>query len=278
MSVSTALFDGYSMELAIEEIAAAGALHVEPAFIRGYVDFDEGMFAAAHAAKLRQAAEHAGLGINAVSAHLDLSGADAPDALSRRIGFAAGLGASFLITNAGPARNSAAIRKTIDALLPRLEEVGIVLALENPGHGQGDLLGSARLGAGFIRDIGSRHVRLNHDAGNVFTYSNETVQPAQDIADAIDAVGHAHLKDVVSTGEGWTFCAIGDGSIGYEPYWATLPATLPVSIELPLRLRRPQHRDPQRRSAPVDIATIRSALRRSLDFVNSLEIAKSSTF
>jgi len=32
------------MELAIEEVAAAGAAHVEPAFIRGYVDFDEGMF------------------------------------------------------------------------------------------------------------------------------------------------------------------------------------------------------------------------------------------
>jgi len=34
ISVSTALFDGYPMELAIEEVAAAGAAHVEPAFIR----------------------------------------------------------------------------------------------------------------------------------------------------------------------------------------------------------------------------------------------------
>ncbi|TPI26185.1 sugar phosphate isomerase/epimerase [Mesorhizobium sp. B3-2-1] len=260
------------MDLAVEEIAAAGAAHVEPAFIRGYIDFDEGMFADTNASRLRRTAEHAGLCINAVSAHLDLSGPDAIEALSRRIGFAAGLGASFLITNAGPMTDSAAIRTTIDAVLPRLEQADIVLALENPGHGCGDLLGSARSGASFVRAIGSPHIRLNHDAGNIFTYSGETMQPSQDIADATDMVGHAHLKDVVSTGAGWAFCAIGDGSVGYEPYWAMLPAMLPVSIELPLRLERPGRRDPERRNTPVDIAAIRGALQRSLDFVNALEI------
>ncbi|MFK0690677.1 sugar phosphate isomerase/epimerase family protein [Mesorhizobium sp. IMUNJ 23033] len=262
------------MELAVEEIAAAGATHVEPAFIRGYVDFDESIFTDSKASRLRQTAENAGLGINAVSAHLDLSGPDAVDALSRRVAFATGLGASFLITNAGPMMNRAAIRRAIDAVLPRLERADIVLALENPGHGSGDLLGSAASGAGFIREIGSPHVRLNHDAGNVFTYSGEILQPAQDIAAAIDIVGHAHLKDVVSTGAGWTFCAVGDGSVGYKPYWAILPATLPVSIELPLRLERPRRHDPQRLKTPVDIASIRGALRRSLDFVNALETAK----
>ncbi|WP_292148033.1 hypothetical protein [Mesorhizobium sp.] len=50
------------MELAIEEIARAGAMHVEPAFIRGYVDIDEGMFTSANASKLRVRAETAGLG------------------------------------------------------------------------------------------------------------------------------------------------------------------------------------------------------------------------
>jgi sugar phosphate isomerase/epimerase len=269
------LFDGYSMELAIEESAVAGAAHIEPAFIRGYVDFDEGMFIDAEASKLRRAADDAGLGINAVSAHLDLSAPDALNALSRRVSFAAGLGANFLITNAGSMANRADIRETIDAVLPRLEQAGIVLALENPGHGEGDLLGNARSGARFIRDIGSRHVRLNHDAGNIFTYSHETTQPAEDIAAALGAVAHAHLKDVVSTGAGWAFCAIGDGSVSYEPYWAVLPPTLPVSIELPLRLERPQRRDPQRRNTPVDIAAIRGALQRSLQFVTLLETAKS---
>lgn len=276
VSVSTALFDGYSMELAVEEIARSGAMHVEPAFIRGYVDFDEDIFTSANASQLRATAEIAGLGIKAVSAHLDLSGRDAVDALSRRIAFAAGLGASFLITNAGPIRNRADVRRTIDAVLPRLEQADIALALENPGHGKDDLLGSARSGAGFIREIGSRHVCLNHDAGNVFTYSQEATQPAEDIAAAIDAVGHAHLKDVVSRDMGWTFCALGEGSVDYQKYWATVPAALPVSIEMPLRLERPQRRDPQRRDTLVDITAIRNALQRSLHFVTMLEATADS--
>ncbi|MEI9405735.1 sugar phosphate isomerase/epimerase [Mesorhizobium argentiipisi] len=264
------------MELAVEEIARAGAMHVEPAFISGYVDFDEDIFTSANASKLRVAAETAGLRIKAISAHLDLSGRDAVDALSRRVAFAAGLGASFLITNAGPMRNRADVRRTIDAVLPRLEQADIALALENPGHGKDDLLGSARSGAGFIREIRSRHVCLNHDAGNVFTYSHEATQPAEDIAPAIDAVGHAHLKDLVSRDGGWAFCALGEGAVDYQKYWAALPSALPVSIEMPLRLVRPQRRDPQRRDTPVDITAIRSALQRSLHFVTMLDSKSNS--
>jgi len=277
VSVSTALFDGYSMELAVEEIARAGAMHVEPAFIRGYVDFDEDIFTSENASKLRATTETAGLGIKAVSAHLDLSGRDAVDALSRRVAFAASLGASFLITNAGPMRNRADLRRTIDAVLPRLEQADIVLALENPGHGKDDLLGSARSGAGFVREMGSRNVCLNHDAGNVFTYSREATQPAEDVAAAIDAVGHAHLKDIVSSDAGWVFCALGEGAVDYLKYWRLLPPTLPVSIEMPLRLERPLRLDPQRRNTPVDIPTLRVSLQRSLQFVNSLEVGGNST-
>lgn len=166
-------------------------------------------------------------------------------------------------------KNREGIRRTIDAVLPRLEQADIALALENPGHGKGDLLDSARSGASFIREIGSRHC-LNHDAGNVFTYSQEATQPAEDITAAIHAVGHAHLKDVVSRDAGWKFCALGRGSVDYQKYWAILPSALPVSIEIPLRLERPQRRDPQRRNTPVDINEIRDTLQRSLHFVTML--------
>ncbi|WP_363621064.1 sugar phosphate isomerase/epimerase [Mesorhizobium sp.] len=208
--------------------------------------------------------------MKAVSAHLDLSGPDAVDALSRRVTFAAGIGASFLTTNAGPMKNREGIRRTIDAVLPRLEQADIALALENPGHGKGDLFDSARSWASFIREIGSRHICLNHDAGNVFTYSQEATQPAEDITAAIHAVGHAHLKDVVSRDAGWKFCALGRGSVDYQKYWAILPSALLVSIEIPLRLERLQRRDRQRRNTPVDINEIRDTLQRSLHFVTML--------
>ena len=142
VSVSTVLFDGHPMGRAFDLIAAAGATHVEPAFIRGYVDFAEPNLAPAPGAALRRRARDAGLAVHAVSGHLDLSGDDAGAGLARRIALAEACGACILITNAGPAARRDRIEATLEATLPLCERAGIVLALENPGHGSGDLLGT----------------------------------------------------------------------------------------------------------------------------------------
>jgi sugar phosphate isomerase/epimerase len=271
VSVSTALFDGYEMEVAIDEIAHSGARHVEPAYIKGYVDFDETAFEEGRATALGAIVGAAGLSAHAVSAHMDLSMTDAAEALARRIGFAAELGASVLITNAGPMSGRDAIMTAIETVLPRLEDTGIMLALENPGHGTGDLIGSAREGKRLVEAIGSTSVRLNHDAGNVFTYSREHLQPAEDLLAAAYVIGHAHLKDVKASEAGWSFTALGAGDVDLAAYLTALPKEMPLSIELPLRLRRPGRADPVRDSARLDLATIREKLATSLAFVASFD-------
>lgn len=267
VSVSTVLFDGYAMETAIDEVARSGARYVEPAFIKGYVDFDETTFAPTPARQLRLIVETAGLKVHAVSAHMDLSAADAIAMLDRRIGFAQDIGAGVLISNAGPRTGRDRIVETILALQSRLEGWGGMLALENPGHGTGDLIGNAMEGKILIDAIGSPKVRLNHDTGNVFTYSREALQPADDYPHAADAVGHAHLKDVQATPEGWRFCGVGSGDVDIASYLATIPETLPLSLELPLRLERPGRADPRRASSPMILSELRDALALSLNFL-----------
>lgn len=269
VSVSTVLFDGYPFALALEEIARAGATHVEPAFIRGYVDFTEDDFSEGAARELAGSIAEAGLKVHALSAHMDLSGAEARSMLARRIAFAEALGARVLITNAGPERAADTVLATIMALLPRIEAWGGMLAIENPGHGSGDLVGTAEQGRRLVERIGSPHVRLNHDAGNVFTYSHERLQPAGDYLAAREAIGHAHLKDVKSTPEGWSFCATGSGDVDLKHYLDAIPPDLPVSLELPLRLRRPGRQDPQRATEPLPVEQLRAALEASLAFVSS---------
>src|SRR4051812_30571991 len=105
LSVSTALFGGYPIEIGFAEIAAAGVGHVEPAFIKGYIDFDEDVFAPAPAAAIGSALRAAGLSCFAVSAHYDLGAPDATAAVTRRLRFAGLLGARILITNATAAGN-----------------------------------------------------------------------------------------------------------------------------------------------------------------------------
>ncbi|MFB2553214.1 sugar phosphate isomerase/epimerase family protein [Ensifer soli] len=267
VSVSTVLFDGHSMDLAIAEIAAAGGGAIEPAFIEGYVDFDESVFSPRAAAALIGRLDAAHLTAGAVSAHLDLSEPEAATALARRIGFAGDLGAPFLITNSGPAAKADAIRRTVEAVLPVLEATGVTLALENPGHGDGNLTGTTAAAAAFIAAIGAPLVRMNHDAGNVFTYSRQACQPADDLRHAPRIVAHAHLKDVLDRDGGWAFCAIGDGDVDLAAYLAALPPGCPVSIELPLRLSRPSRLDPVRAGAPVPLDALRAALSCSLHYL-----------
>lgn len=267
VSISTVLFDGYPMERALEEIARSGAKHVEPAFIRGYVDFTDDDFSESAARRLGQVAKDLGLSVHAVSAHMDLSLEHAAAMLKRRVDFAEALGAKVLITNAGPSVLAGSIRATIDTLLPRLESWGGVLAIENPGHGRDDLVGTAGEGKSLIDGIGSPRVRLNHDAGNVFTYSGERLQPADDYASAREAIAHAHLKDVVSSQSGWSFGPIGSGQVDIAGYLDAIPPDLPISLELPLRLSRPGRADPHRRERPLPMEDLRAALQKSLAFL-----------
>ena len=271
VAISTALFDGYPIETAIEQIAASGARSLEPAYIKGYLDFDESAFSAANARHVATLIAGARLSVTGVSAHLDLALHNAAEMLRQRIRFAAALGARWLITNTGAASSRERILATIEAVLPDCEAEGVSLALENPGHGSGDLIGCGADGAALAAAIGSPHVRLNYDVGNIFTYNRGERLPEQDITDARDYIAHLHLKDIAADGQDWTFAAIGDGVINFEAIWRSVPDEVPVAIELPLRLNRPQRKDPVRGAQRLPLPILQLAMRRSLDFVARME-------
>lgn len=269
VSLSTVLFDGYPIERAMDETARAGFAHVEPAYIRGYLEFDEDAFAPTASARLRSLMHSAGLAVRSVSAHMDLSLPEARQMLSRRIEFAADLGANCLITNAGPAASRSAIMATLEAAAPACEATGVVIALENPGHGSGDLLGDGAAGAAFLAAEALGHVRLNYDAGNVFTYSQELLRPEDDIAAALPFLACLHLKDVAIEEDGWRFTALGEGVVATAAVLRRVPASVPLTIELPLRLERPGRRDPKRRFQKMPISHLLRAAQGSLDFVRN---------
>ncbi|WP_245293145.1 sugar phosphate isomerase/epimerase family protein [Mongoliimonas terrestris] len=265
--VSTALFDGHPMALAIDEIARAGATHVEPAFIHGYVDFDETAFADPAADTLARRVCDAGLAVAGVSAHIDLGEPDAGALLARRIRFASRLGARVLITNGGRTDRQGAVLATIADALPALQAAGVVLALENPGHGSGALIGCGRDGAALVAEIGDPLVRMNLDVGNAVTYAGGRLDLAADVTAALPAIAHVHLKDVATAGPDYVFTALGDGDVGYGRLWPllqTLPSHVPFALELPLRLDRPGRADPVRRARALPIDAIRAALALSL--------------
>lgn len=267
LAVSTALFDGYNMAVAFEEIARAGLRKVEPAFISGYSDFTEATLSEDHAAQLTRQAREAGLTIAAVSAHMDLGrpGGATLERLQRRMRFVSACGCEVLITNAGLAEDLDRIRATLEAALPLAQTLGVMLALENPGHGTGAAIHDISSGMKLISHLPHPLVRLNYDAGNVYTYSDAALQPSEDLngIDLID-IGYIHLKDISLKGADWSFCPAGDGLVDLVGLFKRIGPNFPMSLELPLRLHRPDRGPPVRSEARLPIDHLRNALGRSI--------------
>ncbi|UWR16412.1 sugar phosphate isomerase/epimerase [Sulfitobacter sp. M368] len=271
LAVSTVLYDGYSFDAGLADIAEAGFTLIEPAYIHGYVDFGETDLSEPAARQLRHRAQTEGLGIRAVSAHLDLGEADAAEMLRRRVRFAAELGAEFLITNSASHARMDSFRAALETAQDECEATGVVLALENPGHGADNLIGTLAEGNALLDRIGADWIGLNYDIGNVFTYSRGACDPLDDLAGDLRHVVHYHLKDVATVADDWVFTPIGQGDL---PYDQIIPALMqhgdvPASLEMPLRLARPGRADPVRRQHPCSRTEIAAAFTTSRAFCRS---------
>jgi sugar phosphate isomerase/epimerase len=266
ISLSTVVFDGHPIETALEETAALGLRRVEPAYIQGYMDFDERAFTDAAGGTMRKRLSSCGLSAFAVSVHMDLGHPEAAPMLSRRLTFAASIGARIVITNAASQSNLSAMDRCLAAVLPEAERSRVTIALENPGHGAGALVADGRSGAAVVERFRNDWLKLNYDCANVLTYSEGKVRPADDIDAALPVLAHVHFKDVRRTAGGWAYVPIGDGEAALDQLAAKIAtAGVPVGLELPLRLTRRAGEAPERNGAPLDLEAIRAAVRLSLD-------------
>lgn len=267
ISVSTVVFDGYDMGAGFDVLASLGLDVVEPAFIKGYVDFDETAFRSDAAAVMAEALQASGLRAAALSAHIDLGETDSSDRLLRRADFAARIGAPTVITNATSYDKRTAFDATLNRCLPEFAARGVILALENPGHGSGSLIPDGSAAAALLQSIGHPALRLNYDIGNAMTYGARRATAQDDLETALPWCARLHLKDIAIDGPDWNFCAVGSGSVGYADLlpWLFSQAGLPdIGLELPLRLTRPKRGDPVRRPDPVPLAVARSVIEKSV--------------
>ncbi|WP_119389485.1 sugar phosphate isomerase/epimerase family protein [Taklimakanibacter lacteus] len=269
ISVSTVVHDGYPLERSFEEIADAGLALVEPAYIRGYIEFDETAFSDMAARRISRAMKQAGVSATAVSAHMDLGEADSTAMLARRVRFAAAIGARYTITNSSPDARRDQFLRAIEANLPAAQALGVVLALENPGHGQDYLIRDGRTGSDVVSLFKSPWLRLNYDGCNVLTCSEGGMRPESDIDSALADIAHIHLKDVRRVPGGWRYTALGEGEIDNHAVIRKLAEAddVPLCIELPLRLYRPAFAGPARDAQAPPLQSLRSAIRKSHDYV-----------
>lgn len=270
LSISTAPYDGYEFPAALDSIAACGATHVEPAFIVGYTEpFDEEAFNESNTKQYAAWLKQSGLGCFAFSSHIDLGRPGADRIFARRMDFAAALGTKVINTNAALRDYADSFFRNIETLAAHAERLDMIIALENPGNGEDNLINVARDGLDLVARIGSPQVRLNYDAGNTVSHRPGQVDPAQDALVAMPACAHVHIKDVEARADGYFFVPLGEGEVGCATILKAMRSRedLNLAIEVPLRLHRNPAAQPVRRDSRVDLAEIESTLRRCLAFV-----------
>jgi sugar phosphate isomerase/epimerase len=272
ISISTAAFDGHELSVALHEISQLGPGHVELAFIQGYMDpFGEEIFSPSNAKKVSRLLSETNLACFAVSAHMDLATELSPEIFKKRMDFANRVGARIIISNAGPKQNEQIFIRNMEALVRFAESLDLIIGIENPGDGKENIIQTGRSGASLIKRIGSPWVKLNYDFGNLLSHLFERVRPEEDYKYALPYSAHLHLKDVRSYEQGWLFTEIGKGSIDYRSILKSLKSenqSLPLSLEVPLRLTRVLDASPRRQASPVPLDEIRRVLQGSINFIN----------
>ncbi|HSB81508.1 MAG TPA: sugar phosphate isomerase/epimerase [Candidatus Methylomirabilis sp.] len=264
ISVSSMAFDGYSLEQALDELAALGVRFVEPASVdRVFQHLVEADFCEVRAAWLRDEMARRSLSCLSLSAHVDLTQTDSTDRFLRRLEFAHAIGARIVNTIAGPAGNLKGFQATIPAIAKRAADLGIVVALEN----HGDLVDRGRQIVEFVQAVGSPAIRANYDTGNAWYYARGGLNPVEELAEVAPVVAHVHLKAPRMDDGMMRWVALGEGVLDLPAVGRVLREHLPgvpVSIELSLRQRsrdfEPRWRTPEFPSLPE----IRGIITRSL--------------
>src|SRR4030042_501891 len=242
-------------------------------FIQGYMDpFNEDYFSEKNAKMIQGLLSDTNLSCFAFSAHMDLAGKGAVDIFKKRMVFGKTVGAKIVITNAAPKSQEKEFIENILVLADIAKSLDMIIALENPGDGKENVVNSGETGASLIKQIVSDWVKLNYDFGNVISHFYERIRPEEDFIYALPFSAHLHIKDVKSNEQGWFFTEIGRGSINYGSILKHLGAeydSLPMSLEIPLRVRRAKDASPRRMPHAFPLDQLRTTLTNSMDYVQT---------
>ena len=269
--ISTAAYDGYDLATAFREISRIGVDLVEIAFIEGYTDpFTEDYFNDDNAAEITALLAEHNLKCLSFSSHVDLSRDGIVAVFKNRMTFANELGAKYIVSNAAALQNKGQFMENIRELGQTAAGLNMVIVIENPGDGKANVMDSGEPAAILIEEIGQDNVKINYDFGNLLSHCFEKIRPEEDYKFVRQSAVHYHIKDVASDDAGWYFTEIGQGTIDYRTILkelAALPEPVPISLEIPLRIRRAPDASPRRASQPIDLKEIRQVMTGSVNFV-----------
>lgn len=235
IAVNSNCYHGYSIEDAIDGIAAAGFRYIELTATKGWTEHVFPTMSFERLWQVKEKLNKAGLTPFAMSGHCNLMDTARISDFVSNIRLAAFFGCDYIVSSIGEAHledkaiaSNEEVACHIRALVPYLEEYRQTLVLETHGdHSTGHILKE------IVGLVGSPRVKINYDTANVIFYGD--VAPQDDLSCCIGEVAYMHLKDKAGSTQEWNFPALGEGDVDFPKVFQKLEAAgndCPFSVEI----------------------------------------------
>jgi sugar phosphate isomerase/epimerase len=235
VAVNTNTYHGFSVDEALEGIAAAGFRYVELAAVRGWTEHIMPDMEEADLSRIQNKMKGLGLECIAVSGHCNLTDSERLNDFRNNMKLAKRFGAKYIISSTGEAHfgkdeafTDEVLINNMKTLVPDLKSNGLILGVEVHGeYGTGEAVYR------ITKPVGSPLVGVNYDTANVVFYGGKV--PNEEIKTCMEGLKFVHLKDKVGMDSSWNFPAIGKGNLdlaGFIKFVAENGYDGPFSIEI----------------------------------------------
>ncbi len=261
IGVNSNCYHGYSVEEALEGIAAAGFHYVELTATKGWTEhvFPDQSFQTL--CTVKDKLEQLDLIPFAMSGHCNLMDTQRLPDFVMNMRLAQFFGCRYIVSSIGEAHlkdhasaSKERLAQNIRSLLPQLERYGLTLVLELHGdHATGTIMKE------IVDLVDSSRVKINYDTANCVFYGD--VDAAEDVDTCMDAIAYLHLKDKAGERQAWDFPALGEGYVDFETIFAKLEQAhndAPFSVEIEFT-----------QQGPRDLQEINEAVQKSADYLKA---------
>ena len=214
VAVNTNSYHAFTIDQALEGIAAAGFDAIEIATVRGWTEHLMPEMDDAEIDRVAKKAADLGIKFVGMSGHCNLMFKERLEDFKNNMKLAHRLGCKYINSSVGEAHfgenetfSNDVLIENIKTLVPLLEEYDMVMGIETHGdeHGKGTIL------AEITKGVGSDRVGVCYDTANVVFYGG--VRPEEEIKECMDQVKFVHLKDKIGYDQSWNFPAVGSGEL-----------------------------------------------------------------
>jgi sugar phosphate isomerase/epimerase len=264
VGVSTNTYHGFSLDQALNGIAAAGFKYVELTGVKGWTEHVSADMTDAEIGSLKEKLKKLGLTVFALSGHCNLLDEKRLNDFKDNIGLAKRLGCEYIVSSAGEAHFGEETGTMDDLLIANIKKLvsaceknNIKLVIEIHGeYGTGEQLKKV------VDGVGSEYVMVNYDTANVVFYGKK--MPEEEVKTCADAVGYVHLKDKAGEMDEWNFPAPGKGYLKLKEtisYLESKGFDGPLSVEV--EFTEDFTMNPKK---PEDIALVDEAVKDAYSF------------